>query len=210
MDIKKQLWVAIIGAALSATAVTGQTPAPSNAQTTPQKPAASGEMPKTKVAILSFFALRDGIEELKQKYQKLQAEFAPRATTLESLQNSIESKEKVLAENKNLTPQQARKLAEEIDGLKREFERSREDAQDMARKREQEETGPVLEKISDFLEKYCQRHGITHVFDLGQLQETNAALYAAPTANITEDFIKEYNKSNPASAAPAAGQPKKP
>ena len=80
----------------------------------------------------------------------------------------------------------------------------------MARKREGEETGPVLEKISNFLEKYCERHGISHVFDIGRLQETGSALYVHPSANITEDFVKEYNKANPTPTAPATAAPKKP
>ena len=82
----------------------------------------------------------------------------------------------------------------------------------MARKRESEETVPILEKVSDFLEKYCQKHAISHVFDIGRLQETGSALYVHPTANITEDFVKEYNKAHPtpAAAAPATPAPKKP
>ena len=182
---------------------------------TPPKPAATAQptatqAAKTKIAILSFAALREMIGELKVRYEKLQAEFNPRAIELDALQNTIASQEKVLAENQSLTPQQGRKLAEDIDVKKREYQRKLEDSQEMARKRESEETAPVLEKISDFLEKYCERNGITHVFDIGRLQETGSALYVAPSANITEDFVKEYNKANPkpAGAAPSAPAPK--
>jgi outer membrane protein len=193
-----------IGAIMAVTAATtltrGQTPATQPAQTAPAAQ-------KTKVALLSYLALREEIQELKQKYQKLQAEFAPRATELDSMQNSIESKEKVLNENRSLTPQQAQKLAQEVEQLKRDYKRKAEDSQEAAKKRENEETLPVLEKISTFLEKYCQQHNITHVFDVGRLQETGSALYAAPAANITVDFVKEYNKAYPPGSAPAATAP---
>ena len=207
--MKSRILLTIFGALLTASTVFGQTPAP---KTNPGAGSATpADMPKTKVALLSFFALREGIEELKQKYQKLQAEFAPRATELDSLQSTIESKEKILNDNKNLTAVQARKLQDEVEGYKKEYQRKLEDSQEMAKKREAEETGPVLEKISDFLEKYCQRYGITHVFDINRLLEANAALYAAPQTNITEDFVKEYNKANPpGAAAPAAPAAKKP
>lgn len=192
--------------------VVAQTPAPKTpAPVVASQPQAAAPQ-KTRIGILSFLALREAIGELKQRYDKLQLEFNPRAIELDALQNTISSKEKVLAENTSLTPQQGRKLAEEVDLMKREYQRKLEDSQEMARKRESQETTPVLEKISDFLEKYCQQRGITHVFDIGRLQETGSALYAAPAANITEDFVKEYNKVNPvaAAAAPAAATPPAP
>jgi outer membrane protein len=216
--IKVRLLQIIVGVALAASGVFAQTPVPKSAAAPPSAGAGSTtDVQKTKIALLSFLALREAIGELKQRYDKLQGEFGPRANEIDSLQNSIEAKEKVLAENKNLTAQGARTLANEVEQLKREYQRKLEDSQELARKRESEETAPVLEKISDFLEKYCQKYGITHVFDVGRLQETGVALYAAPGTNITEDFVKEYNKANPTptaaakpTAAPATPAPKKP
>ena len=189
------------------TAASAQTPTPKPTTPPPATAPATQQPTKTKIAIISFLALRELIGELKIKYTKLQTEFNPRAIELESLQSTIASQEKVLAENKSLTPQQARKLADDVDLKKREYQRKLEDSQEMARRREGEETTPTLEKISDFLEKYCAQKGITHVFDIGRLQETGSALYVAPSANITEDFVKEYNKAFPAAAAPAATAP---
>jgi outer membrane protein len=201
----------LAGAAVAQT----PTPKPPATQTPASKPpatqtaAATNQASKTKIAILSFAALRELIGELKVKYEKLQAEFNPRAIELDALQNTIASQEKVLAENQSLTQAQGRKLSDEIEQKKREYQRKLEDSQEMARKRESEETAPILEKISDFLEKYCEKNGISHVFDIGRLQETGSALYVHPSANITEDFVREYNKANPmpATAPPA---PKKP
>lgn len=192
------------------TTAVAQTPAPKTPATQPA--ATTTQASKTKIGILSFAALRELIGELKVKYEKLQAEFNPRAIELDALQNTIASQEKVLSENKSLTQAQGRKLADEIEQKKREYQRKLEDSQEMAQKRESEETAPILEKISTFLEKYCEKNGITHVFDIGRLQETGSALYVHPSANITEDFVKEYNKANPMpAAAPAATTaPKKP
>jgi|SRR5262245_1603918 len=160
--------------------------------------AAGGGATKMKVAIIDSMVFRDEVLELKTKYEKLQAEFAPKARDLESMQTSIVNKQKVAQENKTLTPQQAQKLDDEIEQLKKEYNRSLQDSQDLASKREKAETEAIYEKISKFFEQYCAKYGITHVFDARRLQDTGVAVYAAPTSNITRDFISEYNKANPA------------
>ncbi|MFN0110037.1 MAG: OmpH family outer membrane protein [Blastocatellia bacterium] len=172
------------------------------AQTGGAQPAAT----KTKIAIIDVMAFRDGIAELKIKYEKLQAEFAPRYRELESMQSSLAAKEKVLNENQNLTQQQGLKLQQELEEGKRVYQRTVEDAQAIAQKREEEETGPTKEKLSKYLEQYCVGKGIAFVFDGRQLQETGIVIYADGKANITEDFIKEYNKANPAPAGAAASK----
>jgi Skp family chaperone for outer membrane proteins len=168
----------------------------------PAGAAPAGPVPKMKVAIIDVLAFREQVVELKAKYDKLQGEFAPRYQQLESLQTKLSAQEKTLAENKSLTPQQAAKLNDEFEQGKKEYQRTLEDSQTLARKREQEETEAIYDKLSKFLDQYCTKNGITHVFDARRLQETNLVVYAAPTANITNDFVKEYNKAFPSQAAP--------
>ena len=158
---------------------------------------------KTKIGIIEIAAFRVEVGELKAKYEKLQAEFAPLQRELESLQTSIETKQKVLQEGKNLTAQQGAKLQEEIQGLQKEATRKQEDGQVTAQKREAEETSATYEKISKFLEQYCTQKGITQVLEAGKLRESGLVIYAASAAFITDDFVKEYNKANPAPATAA-------
>jgi len=166
----------------------------------------STEAPKAKIGVVDVMAFREGIGELKVKYDKLQTEFAPRYRELEAMQSKLASQEKVLNENKNLTQQQGAKLAGEYQQGKKEYERMVQDSQDLAAKREEEETGPIKEKLSKFLEQYCAKHNITFVFDGRALQETGIVVYAAAAANITEDFIKEFNKAYPAPAGAASAK----
>ncbi len=156
---------------------------------------------KMKVAIIDSAIFRDEVLELKAKYEKLQAEFAPKYRDLESMQTSIANKQKVAQENKTLTAQQAQKLGDEIEQLKKEYNRSLQDSQDLADKRAQTETDDIYEKIRKALEQYCAKHSITHVFDARRLSDTGVVVYAAPTSNITKDFISEYNKANPVQTA---------
>src|SRR5215510_4176421 len=162
---------------------------------------AAGGATKLKVATIDSAVFRDEILELKAKYEKLQADFDPKRRELESMQNSIANKQKVAQENKTLTAQQAQKLSEEIEQLKKEYNRSLQDSQDLASKRELAETDNIVEKVMKSLEQYCAKHGITHVFDARRLQDTSVVVYMAPTSNITKDFISEYNKANPVQTA---------
>jgi Skp family chaperone for outer membrane proteins len=165
------------------------------------KTAAGGGTTKTKVAIIDATIFREELLELKAKYEKLQTEFAAKGRDLESMQNSIANKQKVAQENKTLTLQQAQKLNDEIEQLKKEYSRSLQDVQDDYSKREKTETDAVYEKIGKFLEQYCAKHGILSVFDARRLQDTGVVVYAIPTSNITKDFISEYNKANPVQTA---------
>lgn len=187
--------ILVIAVALSATALAQGSPSAA--------PAATGPMPKMKVAIVDVLAFREQIAELKVKYEKLTAEFQPKYRELEALQSSMQAKQKVLSENKNLTPQQAAKLNEEFEGMQKDFKRLTEDSQALANKREREETEAIYDKLSKFMDQYCGKNNITHVFDANRLRETGTVVYAATTANITEAFIKEYNKANPAAGASA-------
>jgi Skp family chaperone for outer membrane proteins len=168
---------------------------------------AGGPVPKMKVAIVDWQIFKIKVGELKAKYDKLDAEFQGRHQQLQSMQMKLEAQNKTLQEGKNLTPQQAQKLNEDIEQQKKLYNRTLEDSEGLARKREQEETEAVYEKLSKFLNDYCVKNGITTVFDLRRLQETRLVVHAAEAANITEDFIKEYNKANP-SAAPAGSTAK--
>src|SRR5262245_20168823 len=104
---------------------------------------AAGDGATKKVAIIDSMIFRDEVLELKAKYEKLQTEFAPKARDLESMANSIANKQKVAQENKTLTPQQAQKLNDEIEQLKKEYNRSLQDSQDLAGKREKAETEDI-------------------------------------------------------------------
>ena len=165
---------------------------------------AAGQVPKMRVAIVDTMAFPDKIGELKIKYQKLEQEFTPKYQQVEAMQQKLAAQEKTLQENRNLTPQQSAKLSEEFEVGKRDLQRLVEDSRALADKRRQEETEAIYNKLNDHLNKYCAKYGITAVFDARRLQESGIIVHIAATANITDDFVNEYNKANPVpSAAPS-------
>src|SRR5262249_50077693 len=88
------------------------------------------------------------------------------------------------------------------------LKRMGEDLQALADKKLQEVSQPIYDKIAKVLESYCQQRGIVMVLDAGQAQQAGVLLFAQASTDITQDFMNEYNKINPAGAAPVA--PKKP
>jgi outer membrane protein len=216
MNIKPLLLSAL--PAVLAVATFAQTPtppatAPAPAATTGTQTAAPAEVPKMKIGIINIAAFKEYIGEMRQRYEKLQAEFAPIGNELEAMQSKIAAQQQVLQEKgPSMTAPQARKLNDDIEDLQRQFKRKQEDAQAQARKREEEETGPIFDKINQFMIQYAQKHGLTMVLEVSGIGQ--ALIYASPEANITEDFIMEYNKAYPVPAAaastapsPAAGKP---
>jgi outer membrane protein len=207
MKIKLLLTIAVL--LIAGSSVLAQTESAGSGQAAKQPGAAAGgPIPKMKIAIVDSRIFQSKVIELKAKYDKLDTEFQGRQQQLQSMQTKLEAQEKTLQESKNLTPQQAQKLTEDIEQQKKLYNRTFEDAQGLARKREQEETDAIYEKLSKFLDQYCIKNGITTVLDLRRLHDTRLVVYAAEPANITEDFIKEYNKANPSAApAPSTAKP---
>ena len=71
---------------------------------------------------------------------------------------------------------------------------------------------PVRERIGAFLETYAKSRGITIVLEVANLVQAGGLVYVDPAADITRDFIAEYNKANPVttSSAPAAPSAERP
>jgi len=196
------LLILLLGLTASALAQTQGARPNTNA---PATPAPAGPVPMAKIAMLDLAVLRDGVAELKQRYEKLNAEFASRGNELTSMQTSLEAKAKMLSDTSKMTQQQVAKLSDEYQSLKKELERKQEDYEALANKRAKEETDPVYTKVLGFLETYSKQRGITIVFEATAARETQSIVFRAEPVDITDDFIKEYNKANPvAPAAPAA------
>jgi Skp family chaperone for outer membrane proteins len=145
---------------------------------------------------------------LKQKYEKLNTEFAPRYQELQSMQTKMEAIQAQLEKASTLNAQQVRKLQEDGAALKKEYDRKTEDYQELARRREEQETGATYAKVNEVLNKFAAQHGLTLILEAGRAGEAGVIVYLNPKADITDAFMNEYNKANPVAAATPA--PKNP
>ena len=187
-------------AVLSAGSVLAQ-PKPS----TPAGPAPStqtGTLPETKIALVNtdeFADEKTGIARLVSAMKRVDGEFQPRRTDLQTLQQQIE---KATADLNKAAPLQDAKVTQQqtdkIEGMKTEFKRKGEDAQAAYQKRLQEALGPVYDDIGKALDAYAKAHGITLILDVSKVQ---GIVSASESLDVTKPFIAEFNSKNPATAS---------
>jgi Skp family chaperone for outer membrane proteins len=99
---------------------------------------------------------------------------------------------------------------EELAQNEKNLKRKAEDYSVLGQRKLTEITQPVYDKITEFLKQYCQQRGIVLVLDGGRAAESGVLVWGSQAADITSDFIGEYNKANPSGSAPASSAPKKP
>jgi outer membrane protein len=172
-------------------------------RTAPAGPApTTGNVPETKLALVNtdeFADEKTGIVRLVNAMKKVDGEFQPRRTELQTLQTQIE---KATADLTKAAPLQDAKVtqqqSEKIEGMKTEFKRKGEDAQAAYQKRLQDVLGPIYDDIGKALDAYAKAHGITLILDVTKVQ---GIVSAAESLNITAPFIVEFNSKNPATAS---------
>jgi outer membrane protein len=191
--------VAFLGA-ISAGSVFAQ-PRPTTTTGAPG-PVQTANIPEAKIALVNtdeFADEKTGITRLVSAMKRVDGEFQPRRTELQTLQQQIE---KGTADLTKAAPLQDQKVTQQqsdkIELMKTEFKRKGEDAQAAYQKRLQEVLGPVYDDIGKALDAYAKAHGITLVLDVSKVQ---GIVSASESLDITRPFITEFNSKNPATAS---------
>ena len=211
--MKKTILGLMMICALAAIAM-GQTPTPPARQTAaanaPATAAGGGTGAEGKVAYSNTGAFRQGIGELKVRLDALNSEFDPKRKEIQSLEEELNNlKNKIQTQGPTVSVQVRAQWTEEFTEKEKTYKRKAEDYDQMGQRRLAEISQPVYDKIGKVLESYCQARGIVLVLEGGAAQQAGILLYAAQATDITDDFMKEYNKANPG-AAPAVTPAKKP
>jgi outer membrane protein len=190
-------------------AVLAQTPTPpARPAPTSSAPAAAapagGTGAEGKLAYINSAAFAVNINELKARLDSLNSEFDPKKKEVQSDEDYLANlKNKIQQQGQTVSVQVRTQWIEEATDKEKILTRKKEDYNAMGQKRVAEVTQPVYDKIGKALEQYCQQRGIVMVLEGGAAQQAGILLFAAQATDITEDFIKEYNKANPAPAAAA-------
>jgi outer membrane protein len=210
----KKMILAYVISSLFPLALVAQTP-------TPPRPTKPGSTPATstsaggtgaegKVAILSTAQFSQGIDELRVKLEALNVELEPKRKEIKVLEDELNNlKNKIQTQGTTVSPQVRNQWVEEATEKERQYKRRAEDYQQIAQKQFGVVSQPVSEKIKKFLESYCKQHGIVVVIEDGAASEAGVLIWFVPTTNITDDFMKEYNKANPVAGSSAPGGAKK-
>jgi Skp family chaperone for outer membrane proteins len=216
--MKRSFVLAAICSLLSCAAM-AQTPTPPatrpagpvNTGTNAPATGGGGTGAEGKVAIINTAAFRTGITEMKIKLDALNSEFEPKSKELQGIQDQLNNlKNQIQTQGATVQPAVRNQWQEQATEKEKELKRKSEDYDALAKKRLEEVSGPIYERIGKALEQYAQKRGIMMVIEAGAAQNAGLIVFANEATDITTDFMKEYNGSNPASGgAPQAAAPKK-
>lgn len=171
-------------------------PAPTQAATQ-----TTTSVPESKIALIysdAFLDAKTGIARFNTLVSTLNREFQPRQTELQTMQQKVQAltdditKTAAVADPKTLQAKQ-----EQLDQMKKDFQRKGEDAQVAYDRRRKEMFTPLQDDIGKALEVYAKGHNINVIIDGSQVP----LVYAADALDITRAFINDFNSKNPATAA---------
>jgi Skp family chaperone for outer membrane proteins len=180
---------------------------PPATQTKPQAPATSTgpvNVPSGKVAVIFSAAFQDQkqgiakfavlVNQLNSEFQKTQDDLNQTAKTIQALQDEI----KKLSETPGGDPKIVQAKVQQLDQMKKDYQRRGEDGQAAYQRRRQQIFTPLQEDVGKALDVYAKARGITLILDASQVE---GILFALETIDITRAFIAEYNSKNPATAS---------
>jgi Skp family chaperone for outer membrane proteins len=180
-----------------------RTAAPPSQASTPQ---ANATLPTSKIALIysdAFLDPKTGIAKfnvvlgtLNREFQKQKDDLTQMQQRSQTLQDEITKLQQAPAG----TPIDQKSLQtkiDQLDQLKKDFQRKGEDAQAAYNKRRQDVFAPLQEEIGKALEVFAKAHNITVIIDGTQVP----LVYASASIDITRVFINEFNSKNPATAS---------
>jgi Skp family chaperone for outer membrane proteins len=163
---------------------------------------------KGKIAVINTAVFQEQIGEFKTKLEALNKQFEPRIRDLDQLATQIKTREDTLkTQGQALTPAKVAELTEQVEAMKREYQRKGEDLQADGGKARDLALQPVSEKLERFARDYTAKKGITVLVDLANALNSGMIVWYDPRTDVTADFVKEYNKAH---TAPATGTTPKP
>lgn len=212
--MKKLFPLTIALCALLSVAALAQTPNPPASRpataAAPTNAPTGGTGAEGKIALINTARFREGIGELKARLDALNVEFEPKNKQLQAAQEEVANlQNKIQNQGATVQPNVRAQWTDELNQKQVSLKRLSEDLDGLAKKRYEEVSGPVYDKIGQALEQYAKQRGIAVIFEGNALSQSQALVYAVISTDITDDFMKEYNKLNPApaGAAPAAKKP---
>jgi len=190
-------------AAFAFTASIALSPVLAQTRPAPTQPAASqagGPIPDSKIAVIystEFTAEKTGIAKFGALVNALNKEFEVRKKEIDALQQKTQQLNDEIEKTRNVAdPKQTQQKMDQLEQLKKDFQRKSADAQAAYDKRQREIFQPLQDNIGKAIEVYAKARGINVVIDANRVP----VVYAADSLDITRAFIDEFNSKNPATA----------
>ncbi len=174
-------------------------PAPQSA------PAQTGAaIPDSKIALIyseQFLDAKGGIARFNTLLNTLNREFEGVRKDIKALEQKMSQLQdeitKAQAAASVVDPKSLQAKTDQLEQLKKDYQRKGEDATAAYNKRRGEIFQPLQDDIGKALEVYAKAHNINVIIDGSQVP----VVYAADAIDITRAFIGDFNSKNPATAA---------
>ncbi len=172
----------------------------------------AGAIPDGKVAVINTAAFPSQIGELKVKYEQVEGQYKQRYEALQGMETQLKQmEEEIKTKGPSMSQDALRQLQDRYDDMKKRGTREYEDLKAELDKARENATRPIYDKLSQFIQNYATQRGIVLILNLPGAAQTGSLAYVNPGADITQDFITEYNKANPVAGGspppPAATKP---
>jgi Skp family chaperone for outer membrane proteins len=139
---------------------------------------------------------KNGIARINVTMGALNREFQPRQTELNQLAQKIQQLTDELQKNQGGDPKVLQAKVDQLDEMKKDYQRKGEDGKASYKKRKDDLFAPVQDDIIKALGVYAKAHGISVLIDGSAVP----LAYVADAIDITVAFINDYNSKNPATA----------
>lgn len=149
-----------------------------------------------------FSAAQGGITRLTNAAQTLEREFEPRRKELETIQQNLQKIATQVSTTQAVAkPEEIQRLREQAETMQLELTRKGQDAQRAYEKRAGEVLAPIQTTINQALVEYARGRGFNMIFNATAMD--GQVIPLTNTMDITREFIADFNRNNPATAAAA-------
>jgi outer membrane protein len=181
------------------------------AQTNASNPPQGASANANKVAVIRMQFAIVNTAAGKQASAEINSQFAPRRVEMDGIKKQIEDINKQLSTQASmLSEEEAAKKERMGKVLSDKLQRLGEELQEEGNAAEADAVDQIGKRMLDVVTRYAKENGYSLVID-GSNQQTMMVLYAATTADITDDVVNLYDKQYPVKAAstpaPAPKQP---
>lgn len=161
-----------------------------------------------KVAIIDSRAFGDekeGITRVVNAFKSVSTQFKPMRDDIDNLTKRyaalVEEIRKLQGQGTN-SPVEPRSIQQKVDQaeqMKKDIDRKTEDLHNSGQRRLAEVLGPLQEDVFTTMQAFAQQRGISVIIDVSRMAE--AFVYVGPSVDVTREFVAEYNRLKPATAA---------
>ncbi|MFY9611271.1 MAG: OmpH family outer membrane protein [Blastocatellia bacterium] len=170
---------------------------------TPQAGAAPAALPQGKVAVINTAMFQGQVTEFKTRIEALNRQFEARVKEVQGLGEKITALEATIkTQASTLSPATVAEKTEQLAVMKKDYQRKGEDLQADASRARDKAFEPIQAKLQKFAAQFTATRGIVLLVDAANGVQSGTLLWYDRRSDVTQDFINEYNKANPAAAAP--------